>query len=644
MNKNIKQIISITLVLALIAGCFATLPLANATPEPVPGNPGWDKAYSGNTNIPQLSPSSGPSKDLPDNPRDNASGDKITSNAHSADYPGLYFYWDDKQKDDGVLLVNKVVFGLFKDGTFTLTAKNSNNYWGYTINQKTGFEVTSGVYAFRIPKQFQFINEKNGKNDKEDLKNINMVFIDGEYKSGYFVISKVFYNELGRVYGTGDNNKDWRGMIRESLELPGLYDLVSFTNIDYKIGTNEVKITDYKSAVYGKTVTVTENDIEGFLPREKSLQVTVTWNTLPTITFHNQKQWANIEIVKVWLDEDGDVMDAPDGVTVEFTINGAKAYLGPNKVKAGTYTVVETVVGDGFELVSAEEVVVTVAAGESEEAEFTNQKQRVVPNRASVLVEKVWAIAWDEPGYKNYPSVTFVDAISGESLGVGDTFNREGFDGVVSVSFSETVSQLVRNDGYTYTWKLVKIELLDGDTIIRTITGDDVADFDLKNGDNYVLKFYNELQREKKPVPPTIINDKIPSKEHVDKWWADFGILAYGASSNTDKDTYGFGFSEDFWDTYDSVTFGFGTQDKWTYIITVTREGDTLIATEANGASGFIFRDYVTGEGAVIVYDAHYTNGGASNVNFPVSIGANLDNPYGAGKMQLWLLTLQPKA
>jgi len=260
------------------------------------------------------------------------------------------------------------------------------------------------------------------------------------------------------------------------------------------------------------------------------------------------------------------------------------------------------------------------------------------------LVEKVWAIAWDEPGYKNYPSVTFVDAISGESLGVGDTFNREGFDGVVSVSFSETVSQLVRNDGYTYTWKLVKIELLDGDTIIRTITGDDVADFDLKNGDNYVLKFYNELQREKKPVPPTIINDKIPSKEHVDKWWADFGILAYGASSNTDKDTYGFGFSEDFWDTYDSVTFGFGTQDKWTYIITVTREGDTLIATEANGASGFIFRDYVTGEGAVIVYDAHYTNGGASNVNFPVSIGANLDNPYGAGKMQLWLLTLQPKA
>jgi len=138
--------------------------------------------------------------------------------------------------------------------------------------------------------------------------------------------------------------------------------------------------------------------------------------------------------------------------------------------------------------------------------------------------------------------------------------------------------------------------------------------------------------------------DKIPSKTHVDRWWDDYGILAYGASSNTDKEDYGIAFSVDFWDKYDSVTVGFGTNNSYTYVLTITRVWNDeygyyeLIGTEKNGAPGFIFRDYnITG---TAVFDAHYGGRGKAH-EFPISIGALLDNPYGAGAMQLWLLGLR---
>ena len=95
--------------------------------------------------------------------RKNASGTKIPSNAHSADFPGIYFIWDSKQKDNGYLKVDANVFNTY--ASFTLTSKESNTYWDFEISPQTGQSLTAdGCYVFFIPKVY-------------NQKNINMVFI-----------------------------------------------------------------------------------------------------------------------------------------------------------------------------------------------------------------------------------------------------------------------------------------------------------------------------------------------------------------------------------------------------------------------------------------------------------------------------------
>ena len=101
--------------------------------------------------------------ELQNNTRKNASGPKITSNAHSADFPDLYFIWDSKQKDNGYLKVRATVFE--KYDKFTLTTKESNTYWDFPIAPQHGQRKSSdGCYVFYIPKVY-------------NNKNINMVFV-----------------------------------------------------------------------------------------------------------------------------------------------------------------------------------------------------------------------------------------------------------------------------------------------------------------------------------------------------------------------------------------------------------------------------------------------------------------------------------
>ena len=100
--------------------------------------------------------------------RKNASGPKITSNAHSADFPGLYFIWDSKQADNGYLKVEASLFDVYS--SFILTAKVSNTYWDFEIAVQPGQELTADdCYVFFIPKV------------PEAGKNINMVFVS-EFK------------------------------------------------------------------------------------------------------------------------------------------------------------------------------------------------------------------------------------------------------------------------------------------------------------------------------------------------------------------------------------------------------------------------------------------------------------------------------
>jgi|GEM_PF-5590694 len=95
--------------------------------------------------------------------RKNASGVKIPSNAHSADFPGIYFIWDAKQKDNGYLKVAAEVFDVYE--SFVLTSKESNTFWDFKIAVQPGQAKTpDNCYVFFIPKVY-------------NNKNINMVFL-----------------------------------------------------------------------------------------------------------------------------------------------------------------------------------------------------------------------------------------------------------------------------------------------------------------------------------------------------------------------------------------------------------------------------------------------------------------------------------
>jgi hypothetical protein len=501
MNNKLQKIISTILVLALVAGCFVALPLANAA-GPVAGDPGWKAEYSKSAN------KGTPAPNLYD--RGNASGDKIPSNAHSADYPGLYFYWDDKQKDDGVLLVSEWVFDLFQDeytytlpnvdkkkpateitveGGFILTAKNSNNYWGFVITKATGkrIDTVNGVdiYAYAIPKQIQFINPNNGKNDKEDLKNINMVFIDGKYKDAKFEITKDWYNENG-VH------------ITDVVVIAELNKLLTFNN-KYTIGLNVVKINDYMTAYKGAKITVTEGAIKGYKPQEgtkNSYTITVKYNDDPTkvIDFHNQKQWAKIEIKKIWLDNAGLRIEQPEGISATFNIVGASALLttdyksgvgtGLYEVKEGTYSITENPI-TGFDLVEIRvngnivpQATVTIAAGDTCEVVFVNQDP-TPPRNPFKLLKNIKGTTFEAAFPEGYTMADFIEEVTftlyeadGPNNPVDSLLRHPGVAGDVDadgyITFDSLQVELMqRYRSTTEGWYVVEEEYVPGSTAAK---------------------------------------------------------------------------------------------------------------------------------------------------------------------------------
>ena len=89
--------------------------------------------------------------------RTNASGKDISSNAQGAAVPGMYFFWDPKQKDNGYLKVDFFMFDKYE--SFVLTTKEANKYWDFLIQPVKGQEVTEdGFFVFFIPKQEKNIN------------------------------------------------------------------------------------------------------------------------------------------------------------------------------------------------------------------------------------------------------------------------------------------------------------------------------------------------------------------------------------------------------------------------------------------------------------------------------------------------------
>jgi hypothetical protein len=97
------------------------------------------------------------------NNRRNASGPRVVSNAHNENFPGLFFIWDARHRDNGYLKVKASVFDKYE--SFTLTAKESNTFWDFSIAPRRGQRRTGDdCYVFHIPKA-------------QGNRNINMVFI-----------------------------------------------------------------------------------------------------------------------------------------------------------------------------------------------------------------------------------------------------------------------------------------------------------------------------------------------------------------------------------------------------------------------------------------------------------------------------------
>jgi len=230
--------------------------------------------------------------------------------------------------------------------------------------------------------------DKKGNLLKDDMKNINMIFIDGIYKEAEFEIKKTWLNEdCDKMCPPCD---------------------VTATFGSYKLGINTVKFTDYKSAYYGKTITVTEGAITGFklvktvlngaAVNKATFTVKINDDPINVVEFKNQKQMAEIELQKAWLNVEGVGFDG-DNSLVSF--NDGEYGVETISVKEGIYTFAEDEI-EGFTLV---EVTGTkgVTVGENNVATvdakadgkytvtFTNQEIEQ-PQVAYIHIIKNWAI------------------------------------------------------------------------------------------------------------------------------------------------------------------------------------------------------------------------------------------------------------
>jgi len=146
--------------------------------------------------------------------------------------------------------------------------------------------------------------------------------------------------------------------------------------------------------------------------------------------------------------------------------------------------------------------------------------------------------------------------------------------------------------------------------------------------------------------PLMVFPDKIPSEQHFDRWWNDYGILCFAASSTKD-DMYTIMFADWFFDVYRSCIIGFGTPGKISYEIVFEENKISLWQIDGNGV-----KTELKNKGNDIQYsykdmtcirDGHYYTKD-KNHNYGTDFGMNgslkgitLANPFGNGAKQAWL-------
>jgi len=309
--------------------------------------------------------------------KSDASGDKISSNAHSGDFPGIYFYWNEKQKEDGILKVDPAIFDLFKEGKFYITAKNSNAYWDYWIIPEEGVATSAGYLLYQIPRYFMYQDKKN-KTANDELKNINMIFIGGAYKDAWLIIAKDWFDEDGALVTSKERIEELNKLLYFDSNVGKL-----------ALGKNKIEIKDFAAAYFGKKLTVTESTIKGYAAKQNPLQITVHNNDelTKTIKFQNQKLRAKITIEKEWDILPGSVAceatflwGKGDSETEDYNITKAGDTI---EVNEGVYWFKEVPLS-GFTAETAFKVV-AVEAGGKYKVSFKNKE-----DRAAFKVSKEW--------------------------------------------------------------------------------------------------------------------------------------------------------------------------------------------------------------------------------------------------------------
>ena len=153
-----KSILTILFAIFAVTICFFGCKKVNEGDNDIQKAPGNSIVWNGDVDKPFAMPIGyTPSQ------KQNASGPKIPSNSHSSDFPGIYFIWDSKQKDNGYLKVHYSVLSNY--ASFVLTTKEGGNYYDFKIETQDGQEQTlDECYVFFIAKV-------------QNNKNINMVFV-----------------------------------------------------------------------------------------------------------------------------------------------------------------------------------------------------------------------------------------------------------------------------------------------------------------------------------------------------------------------------------------------------------------------------------------------------------------------------------
>ena len=80
-----------------------------------------------------------------------------------------------------------------------------------------------------------------------------------------------------------------------------------------------------------------------------------------------------------------------------------------------------------------------------------------------------------------------------------------------------------------------------------------------------------------------VFPDKIPPEAHFDKWWGDYGIICFAASTTKD-DVYTILFADWFFNVYKSCVIGYGSPGKTDYEIVFEEDGTTMWQITGNGA------------------------------------------------------------